>query len=178
MNGRRAKARRRLDGHAGRESLRVAVPDVHPYDGCGLPVATIVGWCESEDQVEGLKRSTHDAVIRQLGAARRSGVAWRIAQGAGASDLLAVLANPDDKAGHGPDVTSQELHDYYRRLRGLLREYGGFIVVAIAEGEPAGMVPHEPVAGEPMNPVELIDYAAPGDGPVDLGPGVIADVTR
>lgn len=88
------------------------------------------GWCASDDELEEAKKQTHDRLISQLGARRRGGVRWIVLEGMPtrrkAGELMIGIA-PDSLHGH-----------YYRRIQGLLREYGGLLVIAMAPGRKDG----------------------------------------
>ncbi len=91
-------------------------------DGFGV----MVGWCATESDLEEAKQQTHDGLIKLMADRRRGGVHWRICQ-AGTDQAREALAKLFD----GADV---ELADYYRQIAGMMREYGGFMVIALAEG--------------------------------------------
>lgn len=87
--------------------------------------ATVLAWAASEAELPQARQQTHDMLIAGLGARRRSGVQWRWWTGEEAYSVLDQhLAGPTDQAAH------------YRRLRALLREHGGLLVMALAEGKP------------------------------------------
>jgi hypothetical protein len=82
------------------------------------------------DEIENLKKILHDRLIEMMGDRRRSGVRWVVTEGDDARDFLTALGK-DNLAG-----TGVAWNDYVRQLRARLREYGGWIVGAVAEGEP------------------------------------------
>jgi len=88
-------------------------------------VSMMPAWCATADDLPDARQQTHDALIELLGSARRSGVRWRQVNGDDAVTLLNHLASGQD--------SRPEWLDLIRRLRGMLREYGGWIVVAEAD---------------------------------------------
>lgn len=107
------RAARRRDGRA-----RAKVPEW----------SIVAGWCQSEAELDETRQETHDTVIRLLGARRRGGVRW--AWYPDRDDAYEALDQLTEGA-------SPELSDHYRQLRGLLREHGGILVLAMAPGAPA-----------------------------------------
>lgn len=85
---------------------------------------TTAAWCADADDLEDAKRRTHDGLLGMMGDQRTGGVQWIIREGDAARALLGQLWQGAD----------EELSTYYRQLRGHLREYGGYLVVAIAPG--------------------------------------------
>jgi hypothetical protein len=88
-------------------------------------LGVVAGWCAGDDDLEEAKKRSHDLVIDMLGSRRRGGVRWQIARGADATTVL-------DKMTEGE--LDPVLLDHYRRIRGLLRENGGIVVLAMAPG--------------------------------------------
>lgn len=84
-----------------------------------------LGWCESAADLDTVRRETHDTLIANMGHARTGGVSWSIVTGDDAFKRLSTLFE------HSP---SPEHSESYRRIRGMLREYGGFLVIASAAG--------------------------------------------
>jgi hypothetical protein len=117
VNGRRAKARNRERARA-----HTKLADVDQ------DVGVLVGWCRSTEDLEETKRATHDGLISLMGDRRTGGVRWRICTGeTEGNEALRVLRD---------GVRDQALLDHYRRLAAHLREWGGHLVVAMAEGTP------------------------------------------
>lgn len=115
MNGRKAKARNRE-----RAKAAAALADVDK------DVGVLVAWCRGPEDLEDAKQQTHDGLIALMGDRRTGGVQWRICEGREqGEEALRVLR-------HG--CTDQALLDLYRRHGAHLREWGGYLVVAMAEG--------------------------------------------
>lgn len=135
-SGRRTKANRRqprLVGHPAH--MRRAQPgERRRWDGLPLDeMAVQAGWCATEAELTEARRATHDSLIAQLGPARRGGVSWMFETGEQAVALLDEVAKDPPSSVHA---------DYFRQMRACLREYGGWIVVAMAPGErPPGVLP-------------------------------------
>jgi hypothetical protein len=110
-SGRATKRRRRAERHDATEEAFVAA------------------WCAGEDDIVEANKATHDALIRMLGARRRGGTTWRVYVGGDALRVLGMML--------GAPGNSTELANYYRRIRALLREQGGYLVVASAPAVPA-----------------------------------------
>lgn len=91
---------------------------------CTVGYSIVAGWCASEAELDEAKKGTHDIVIGMAGDRRRGGVQWRIASGADATQILSQLREPQLD-------NELELNDYYRRIAAMLREFGGFLVVAM-----------------------------------------------
>lgn len=132
MNGRRAKERRRASAYVSRVGQPGHVVELPPgmplptWDGdesTDINCAEMVGWCATEADIVNARKATHDALIAAVGDRRNGPVAWREATGADALALLNEIA---------VDPPSEEHGNYYRQLRGKLREFGGYIVVALA----------------------------------------------
>lgn len=88
--------------------------------------ATMVAWCATEADLPETRRQTHDGLIALMGASRRGGIQWRQWTGSDASEALNGLWH---------DATPPDLADHYRRVAGHLREYGGWLVLAMARGD-------------------------------------------
>lgn len=85
--------------------------------------ATLVAWCAAKSDLAEARRQTHDTLIAMLGDRRRGGVRWQQHTGADAVRALGIMR----------EGATGELADHYRRVAGHLREYGGWLVVAMAE---------------------------------------------
>jgi hypothetical protein len=96
---------------------------------CAVPAnhGVLVGWAATEADLPEARQITHDKLIALMGDRRTGGVEWRTVVGAQAEQALGTL-----QVGASPTLA-----DHYRRLGGMLREYGGFLVVASAAGRPA-----------------------------------------
>jgi hypothetical protein len=82
----------------------------------------LAAWCATEDDLPEARRRSHDGLVKLMADRRIGGVEWRHWSGDEANKALDVL-----RAGAvGPYA------DHYRRLAGLLREHGGFLVAAMA----------------------------------------------
>lgn len=97
----------------------------------GAGYGIVVGWAGGEPEtIEQCKQQTHDAVIDIMGEQRTGGVEWRIiADVDDANHVLDQLV-----AGDGMEPLLDELFNYYRSLRGMLREHGGVLIMAMAPG--------------------------------------------
>lgn len=127
MNGRRAKQRRRAGALA---HTKPVTPEqaMQAWDGRAAEnMGTIVGWCASEADLTDAREALHDALIKLMGDQRTGSVFWVWREGQHAHELLNQVA---------VDERSQEILDHYRRVRAHLREYGGFVVIAMAPGNP------------------------------------------
>lgn len=116
---RQARAERRHNH--GRNPMPPPTGSAHHGDG----VACVTGWCADDDALPELRQKTHDTVISLLGANRRSGVRWHQYQDQAAYDHLEAMT---------VGCTDTALLELYRTCRGYLREYGGWIVTAMADG--------------------------------------------
>lgn len=74
------------------------------------------------------RQRTHDALIGLMGDGRTGPIEWRQAKGAAATAILDIAAR---------DPVTPELADYYRRVRAMVRENGGWLVMALAPGNMA-----------------------------------------
>lgn len=88
-------------------------------------VAIVAAWCQGDDDLPEARQQTHDKLCALMGDTRTSGVQWLWYRDEHATEALDRLQLEDDPP---------ELSDYYRRIRAHLREYGGYLVVAMAEG--------------------------------------------
>lgn len=116
-----ARAERRRAARAEHQRPRM----LHGWAGWenGDDVAVLAGWCEDEPAtVDDAKQQLHDQVIARLGDSRTGGVRWKIGE-PGDGTLVEQLMAGNTDAG---------LSDHYRRILGLLREYGGRVIVAMA----------------------------------------------
>jgi hypothetical protein len=83
----------------------------------------VCAWVEAEEWLDEGRQVTHDALIEMLGPRRRSGVRWTMHEGSEALEACSVLL----QSATGGSA------DYYRQLRGKVREFGGWIVIAYAQ---------------------------------------------
>jgi len=97
----------------------------HPEADLDQNWAIVAGWCAGEEELEKAKKLSHDAVIEQLGDRRTGGVQWNITWGLEATERLNMLTR---------DTSDEIALSHYRRLRALIREHGGGIVIAMAPG--------------------------------------------
>lgn len=85
------------------------------------------GWCATLDDLEDAKSASHDLLIASMGARRTGPVEWRWWTGDEARRRLSTLwegwENP----------TAYEA-DVLRRIGAHLREYGGYLIIAMAKG--------------------------------------------
>jgi hypothetical protein len=110
------RAEQRRQERARRKALRL------DHDG---DVAFMVAWSSADPaDLEAARKDTHDRLIGWLGSRRTSGVTWSHFSGDGAREQLSRLS--------ANETAGSDQWNYYRRLRGLLREYDGFIVIAYA----------------------------------------------
>lgn len=87
-----------------------------------------MGWGATESDLAEVRQVTHDNLIEAMGDRRLGGVEWRTIAGPDAVEVLdRFLADPGE--------TDERRLDIYRELR-RLSETGGFLVVALAPGEP------------------------------------------
>jgi hypothetical protein len=85
-------------------------------------------WFHTLDDLEEAKKATHDAVIEQMGDQRIGPVRWGWWTGAEARQQLAVMQR-------GPMDPQQA--DYYAQIGAHLTKWGGYFIVAMAEGRPS-----------------------------------------
>jgi len=90
---------------------------------------TVSGWAQDAEGADEVMAATHDLLIKRMGDRRTSEVRWLVKAGDEATEHLAAL-----REGKAMDEASA---NHYRRLAGLLREYGGMIITAVAAGRPA-----------------------------------------
>lgn len=88
--------------------------------------ATVPAWCATEDDLPDTRQATHDTLIALMGDKRTGGVKWLWWTGAEAERALGIMRQG----------AVGEHADNYRRCAGHLREYGGYLVVAMAQGSP------------------------------------------
>lgn len=88
------------------------------------------GWFADLDALEEAKRGTHDLLIASMGDRRTGGVQWRWWTGEEATVQLTMLR------GGWMNLTDYE-SDVLRRIAAHLREYGGYFIIAFAEGTPS-----------------------------------------
>lgn len=98
---------------------------VHPEGDYG----TQPGWFATLDDLEEAKKLSHDLLIASMGDRRTGGVQWRYWTG---DDATRVLR--DYTTTGGPWKADE--WDILRRIRAHLREYGGYLIIAMAEGTP------------------------------------------
>lgn len=93
-------------------------------------IASMPGWVAATADLPLARRETHDALIRLLGSRREGAVYWRWEQGTKARELLDEV--------HPYVLGADHENDVRRRMHAMLREYGGWIVVAFcAASEPS-----------------------------------------
>lgn len=92
-------------------------------------LGVVPGWCATEADLEELRRQTHDLLIKLLGESRTSGVTWR--QYSGAAALSAVTMLRLDAVTHQLEWVAM-----CDELERKLRDEGGYLVIATAEGDP------------------------------------------
>jgi hypothetical protein len=92
------------------------------------------GWAQSKDALEDAQQQTHDNLITLMGDQRVGRVVWRVFDGVHArrvvADMSARTADLAPLAGYTAGFPS--LAGYYMEIDRLLREYGGFLVIATA----------------------------------------------
>lgn len=109
--------RRRLARHEAKRARRQFKPDAD--------YGVQVGWFKTLADLPEARRSTHDSLVKSMGAMRTGPVQWRWATGKEAHDLLdSITENADEAAAN-----------YYRQVRAHLREWDGYVIVAAAEGK-------------------------------------------
>lgn len=89
--------------------------------------ATSVGWAADEAALPEARQVTHDGLLRLLGGAKRGVVTWRQYTGEEADRALSQMKENADL----------DRFEYYRRISGKLREFGGYLVVAMAPADRA-----------------------------------------
>lgn len=88
------------------------------------------GWFAGPDHLEEAKRLSHDLLIESMGDRRTGPVQWLIWEGEAAKATLAKLRN---EWRDGQPLTADEA-ETFRQLAAHFREYGGCLIVAMAEG--------------------------------------------
>lgn len=81
-------------------------------------------WCSGLEAVEETKKRTHDNLLELMGDRRVGPVQWLIERGDAARKVLDMLR----------PGAAVKLADYYDGIEARLKEFGGLLVVAIAEG--------------------------------------------
>lgn len=84
----------------------------------------VPAWCATEDDLETTRQQTHDILVQLMGDRRVGRVSWRWWTGPAAEQSLGIL---------GQGATGENA-EYYRQIGAHLRQYGGFLVVAMAPG--------------------------------------------
>lgn len=92
---------------------------------------TAAGWCATEDDLPEARKQTHDTLISLMAERRVGAVQWRWWTGHEASEALRLLSS--DVEGHYGQITEHAA--YYDQIAALLRDHGGFLVVAMAPGK-------------------------------------------
>jgi hypothetical protein len=90
------------------------------------------GWARSKEALEEAQQQTHDNLIALMGDQRVGRVVWRVFDGAHARRVLAEMSAHTADPHVGPTAGFPSLAGYYMEIDRLLREYGGFLVVATA----------------------------------------------
>lgn len=89
-----------------------------------------VSWCDSEEKLDEVRKQAHDIVIEGMGRTRTGPVSWAIySDEEKANEFL-------DRYQEGLSSESIDLFEMVRHIRALVREYGGFVVVTTAPGDP------------------------------------------
>lgn len=88
-------------------------------------------WFHTLADLEEAKKASHDALIEQMGDQRIGPVQWRWWTGDDAFAQLAVMRR-------GP--LDPEQADYYRAIGEHLTKWGGYLIVAAAEGRAGGVL--------------------------------------
>ena len=107
---------RRLARQDKRQTRRI-IPDAD--------YGTVAAWCLAESDLPDARASTHDTLLKIMGDERTGGVQWLQWTG---DEAWAALREIREGA-------TGEHADYYRRISGHLREYGGWLVLAMAPGK-------------------------------------------
>lgn len=87
----------------------------------------LTGWCLDETDLPDARRKLHDALVGFMGDKRTGPVTWRWWSDSEAVDQLRKM-----RAGGIPRGADA---DQERRVAACLREYGGYLVVAMAPGK-------------------------------------------
>lgn len=89
-------------------------------------VGVQAGWCEAAHDIDRVKKQTHDPLIANMAGCRASGVRWTIKSGENALKAIREGLRP----GASPEFEVKVLAPIEERLR----ESGGYLVVAMADG--------------------------------------------
>lgn len=85
----------------------------------------VAGWAGDVGDLDEARREGHDILVRLMGSARTGAVKWSCTQGTAAFEQLDLLEDRDSEGG---------VLDIYRRIRRLLIDHGGWLVIAMAPG--------------------------------------------
>lgn len=118
-------ARRNRGGHDAGATLTSVVDQPLNPDG---DYGTNVGWFHTLADLDEAKRMGHDTLVALMGDRRTGPICWRWYEGANAARFL-------DQYQAGQTAGTAEF-EYVRAVRAHLREYGGFVLLTIAEGNP------------------------------------------
>lgn len=130
MTSRRAQRRDRRQ----RNALASALDPDRRY-------GTQPAWAMDAESLPEARQQAHDILVMQMGDRRAGPVEWRTYEGEAALKVIGEYGR-----GYAPDSYQASI---VRRMRGHLREYGGFIVIALAPEKPAP----EPSSPEPEVPI-------------------------
>lgn len=138
-SGRRSKEHRRQARQQARKVGHLAharkLPEggLRRFDGTTVDadaeVGTTIGWCATEADLTDARKQTHDALIKLMGGLRTGPVAWQWHTGEPAMAAIGEFMGSPEAQG------SPVYANYYRQIRGKLREYGGYVVIAFAPGD-------------------------------------------
>jgi hypothetical protein len=92
----------------------------------GERTGVMCGWSEDQSRVEEVMKFTHDQLIVSMGARRCGGVKWMVQEGSVALMSLDTLRE---------GASSEFLARVIDPIQDRLKEAGGFLVVAMADGE-------------------------------------------
>lgn len=95
----------------------------HPWPADAI-VAVLAAWAATEADLPECRKRAHDQLIELMGDHPRGPVRWTWHTGDEAHLVLDQMVRTE---------TSAALLDHYRRLRAHLREWGGYLVLAMAE---------------------------------------------
>jgi hypothetical protein len=84
----------------------------------------VAGWFQDMTDLDEAKQRAHDILLNLMGDQRTGPVQWVWFTGDEATDALRTLRQG----------AVGEHADHYRRIGGHLREYGGYLLVTMAEG--------------------------------------------
>ncbi|MCP4348667.1 MAG: hypothetical protein GY795_24580 [Desulfobacterales bacterium] len=91
-------------------------------------VAIQPAWCESEGDLEHVRRQTHDRLIAAMGAGRTSGVRWVLSNGEPALKSCRIMVS--ERAG---TAAVPGFAESIEKIEHLLRTRGGYLVIAMAD---------------------------------------------